>query len=197
MESFKNYRELRFANLAPEVWKKLDEIPRTGWVKRGVKNPETVQEHTVSLRDLAISLFSKLTEFSEEEKQVLIDMLEIHDWPEAIVGDEIVLEDGTEEKNKLKEEKKIKETKAMVQICSSLGDEGKRVMELWLQFEEGKGLVESFARELDKYQAVEKALEFERDQKLSLFQEFKEYASRFIRHPLLVERMNGLNNGAN
>ncbi|MFA6534106.1 MAG: hypothetical protein WCT37_02950 [Patescibacteria group bacterium] len=31
----------------------LYKIPRTGWVKRGVKNPETVGEHTEALIALA------------------------------------------------------------------------------------------------------------------------------------------------
>lgn len=39
--------------LVNQVIERLDQIPRTGWVKRGVKDPETVWEHTLSLVQLA------------------------------------------------------------------------------------------------------------------------------------------------
>ena len=44
----KNQFILKYASLVPDVWQALNEIPRTGWVNRKVKNPESVQEHTVS-----------------------------------------------------------------------------------------------------------------------------------------------------
>ena len=192
MESIKNPRELKFANLAPEVWKRLGEIPRTGWVNRGVENPETVQEHTVSLRNLATDISELLVDFSEEDKNELIDMLEVHDWPEAIVGDEVILTSDPEEKKRLKEDKFRRENDAMIRIAENLGDEGKKILSLWLRFETSQDEVSTFARQLDKYQAVEKAAEFEKSQGIPLFREFRDYVAKDIIHPILIERMTNL-----
>lgn len=66
---------LRFAGVAPATWNTLGQIPRTGWVRRGVKNPESVQEYILDLRRLAYHF--KL--FTDSENKDLLDMLEIHD----------------------------------------------------------------------------------------------------------------------
>lgn len=127
MEEIKNIKELRFANLSLEVWEKLNQIPRTGWVNRGVENPETVQEHTVALRILANEI-SKSTDFTEEERSELLDMLEIHDWPESITGDEVIIMDGSKDKLQLKEAKKKREMDAMIEITKENGRGGSRNM---------------------------------------------------------------------
>ena len=189
MESFEHYSELKFARLAPEVWKKLGEIPRTGWVIRDVENPETVQEHTLALRELVRSFSEALTEFSAEDKQELLDILEVHDWPEAIDGDKLTVTADPEERKKLKEAKFVSEQNAMVKIVESLGEEGKNIFMLWLRFELSDDPVAAFARQLDKYQAVEKAYEYEKSQGKPLFKEFADYAVGDITHPVLVKRV--------
>jgi putative hydrolase of HD superfamily len=192
MENIKILRELKFANIAPEIWKKLGEIPRTGWVNSGVENPETVQDHTVLLRNLAVDISDLLIEFSEEDKNRLVDMLEVHDWPEAIIGDEIILTSDPEEKKRLKDDKFRREKDAMVRITESLGDEGKNILDLWLQFETSQDAISTFARQLDKYQAVEKAAELEKSQGLPLFREFRDSAIKDIIHPVLVQKISDM-----
>jgi 5'-deoxynucleotidase YfbR-like HD superfamily hydrolase len=191
MEEIKNIKELRFAHLAPEIWEKLGQIPRTGWVTRGVENPETVQEHTISLRILANEISGSI-DFTDEEKNELLDMLEIHDWPESITGDEVILMDGSEDKLKAKEEKKKREDDVMIKIVKEMGEEGKIIYELWDRFESSDDKVSDLARQLDKYQAVEKALEYEKKAGILLFKEFRDYANKYITHPILIERMKGL-----
>ena len=56
MESLENQNEatlLKLEEVAPEVYKSLHELKRTGWVERNVENPESVKEHTESLIRLA------------------------------------------------------------------------------------------------------------------------------------------------
>ena len=180
--------KLKFADVAPAVWKKLDEIKRTGWVTRGVQYPETVQQHTISLRALAHEVFSRGKIFSEKEENDLIDMLEVHDWPEAIVGDEVVLEDGSKEKQQAQQSKSERELGAMTQICAAIPN-GTEILNLWLRFEHGDDAVADIARQLDKCQAVEKAMEYEKAQGIALFKEFKDYSIKYITHPLLLERL--------
>ncbi len=181
--------ELAFAHLAPDVWKALGELERTGWVNRKVKNPETVQEHIISLRNLAHSLEG----LSAEEKDELLDMLEVHDWPEAIHGDEVIINYDEEIRKKLKAVKFEKEQEVMAAICSKLGEQGKKIFALWLRFETADDKAAVFGRQLDKYQAVEKSLEYEKVQGMPLFKEFFDYAQKSITHPILVQRMEKLN----
>jgi len=180
-----NSVELKYAHLRPDVWKALGKLKRTGWVDRNVKNPESVQEHTITLRNIAASLDC----FSSEAKSHLLDMLEIHDWPEAIHGDEVILSSDEKELQSLKKIKFENEKKALESICKPLGNKGEEIMSLWLRFESSSDEVSTFARQLDKYQAIEKAFEFEREQKIPLFKEFLDHSKKYIIHPVLIEKL--------
>lgn len=178
--------ELSFANLVPGVWEGLTKLPRTGWVQRGVENPETVAEHTLSLRRLG----KTLGEFSDTERKELLDMLEVHDWPEAVQGDEVILNNGdTETYALLMSTKFEKEQHALRSICEKLGDDGNTIFNLWLRFETSDDTVATFARQLDKYQAVEQALIYEKEQRIPLFREFFGYSREHIVHPVLVAQL--------
>jgi putative hydrolase of HD superfamily len=180
---------LSFAHLVSEVWRELANLPRTGWVRRGVKNPETVAEHTLSLKCLA----KVLGDFSEEDRKELTDMLEIHDWPEAIHGDEVILNEGDNDKYELLKRTKFeKEQNALRSICEKIGGAGDTIFNLWIRFENSDDAVATFARQLDKYQAVEKALEYEKEQHIPLFREFFDYSKKYITHTVLIEQLERL-----
>jgi 5'-deoxynucleotidase YfbR-like HD superfamily hydrolase len=181
--------KLKYAHLAPDVWDALAKIERTGWVMWKVKNPESVQEHIIALRALAASLADSLPDFSKEEMEELVDMLEIHDWIEAIVGDEVIFTDNPEERKAQKAALYEKEHVAMKEISSKLGEEGKKILELWLRFEKADDKIASFARQLDKYQAIEQAAEYQKTQGIPLFEEFYNYSLKSISHPVLLERL--------
>jgi putative hydrolase of HD superfamily len=191
-EPIKKSYELRFASLAPEIWKRLGEIHRTGWVNRGIEDSETVQDHTVALVVLASSISDFLVGFSQVDKQKLLDMLEIHDWPEVIDGDKVILTKDSVERNRLKEAKFISERDAMLKITEVLGVEGKKIFDLWLQFETSEDKVADLARQIDKYQAIEKAFEYEKVLKKPLFREFLDYDRERITNPLLVQKLEDL-----
>jgi putative hydrolase of HD superfamily len=184
--------ELKFAELAPDVWAALQALKRTGWVRRGVNNPESVQEHIIALRNMAASL----PDLSDEEKDGLLDMLEIHDWPEAIHGDEVISSPDKEELALLTAAKFEKEKNALASICGKIGIRGREIMSLWLRFETSSDKAADLARQLDKYQAIEKALEYEKTQGIHLFQEFLETSRDKINHPILLERLSALENEA-
>jgi len=187
-KSQEKIHQLKFAELAPEVWEVLGTIERSGWVKRGVKNPETVRDHTESLLQLACTLEG----LSEDEKDGLLEMLEIHDWPEAIHGDEIARAEDPEERKKQKALKFENEHKALEIICSGLGETGPIILDLWMRFEKLEDSAAQFARQLDKFQAVQKALEYEKTQGLPIFKEFYDGDVGKITHPVLVRGMGKL-----
>lgn len=179
---------LKLEIIAPGVYQSLQDLKRTGWVNRGVENPESVKEHTEALIALAEELSPYL---SLEETNGLIDMLEVHDWPEAIHGDEVILEINPNKRKVLKEVKFENEKKALTKICKDLPN-GEVVMALWLRFETSDDQAAKFGRQLDKYQAVEKALEYEQTQGIALFDEFLRYSINFIHHPVLLQRIEKL-----
>jgi putative hydrolase of HD superfamily len=174
--------------VAPTVYEALHALKRTGWVNRGVANPESVKEHTEALLTLATELLPLL---SPAETDGLIDMIEVHDWPEAIHGDEVILELNPDDRKALKVVKFENERKAMAQICAAL-PEGEALMARWLRFETSDDPAADFGRQLDKYQAVEKALEYEQAQGIPLFDEFLQFSINFIDHPILLARIEEL-----
>ena len=179
---------LTLVKVAPKVYESLQDLKRTGWVQRGVQNPESVKEHTEALVKLALELTPFLT---EDEINGLTDMLEVHDWPEAIHGDEVILELNPDDRKALKDVKFENDRKALVKICEDLPD-GEVIMNLWLRFETSDDPAATFGRQLDKYQAVEKALEYEQTQGIALFDEFLTYSIHFIHHPVLIKRIEQL-----
>jgi putative hydrolase of HD superfamily len=186
LNTFIEIPSLCFANIAPTTWKALGELPRTGWVRRGVKNPESVQEHILDLRRLA----HHFNLFSESENKDLLDMLEIHDWPEAIHGDEVIVVTDNAMRKTRQAAKFEKERDALTTICDPLGDIGATIFLLWIRFETSEDEVASFARQLDKYQAIEKALEYEKSQGIIAFKDFRDYSIRDIKHEFLLEKIN-------
>ncbi len=193
MEGSKELRErvpsLTYADKVPFVWDALKKLERTGWVNRGIKNPETVAEHTIALRELAFEL-PKLT---DEEKDGLLDMLEVHDWPEALCGDEVIIEEDVVKRAELKRAKMAREDEAMKTICKPLGDIGKEIYTLWIRHETSKDPAAILGREIDKYQAIEQALVYEKMCAVpNLFEEFLRYTRPYITHPVLLDRLTQL-----
>lgn len=90
---------------------KLKHLPRTGWVKNQISNPETVASHVLGVTILAATIQHP----KEINKNELINLALFHDLAEAKIGD-IISSKGNktdEKKNKNKEdlEKKYFKTK--------------------------------------------------------------------------------------
>lgn len=186
MKTVEQVFPLRFAHHVPDIWIALEELPRRGWVDRGVKKPESVQDHTISLRGIGFE-----TKLSDYNKSFLLDMLEVHDWPEGVLKiDEVIVTRDAEEKRNKKAIKFEKEYSALRGVCDKLGGMGSEIFNLWLRFEKSDDPLASFARQIDKYQAIEKALEYERTQGIKCFKDFHDYSRNEIKHPFLIRRLN-------
>ncbi|MFZ2072299.1 MAG: HD domain-containing protein [Minisyncoccia bacterium] len=184
-----NSLNLKYAEIAKDVWQALNEIPREGWVRRKVKNPETVQEHSISSRNLVIDMIDLLPEFSTKDILDILDILEVHDYPEKIDGDKVIVTYDKEEKKRLEEEKFISEFNAMSEICNGLGLDGKDIFKLWLRFEEKIDAMSIFAKQIDKYQSIEKAFEYQQKGEKVRAQDFIDYYRNDIVHPVLKQRI--------
>lgn len=178
--------EKHFDN-ALEVVRGLYDIKRTGWIKRGVENPETVGEHTDALIAIGEEVCDKVPEL---DRTKLLRMLQIHDWPEVIVGDMVTATVTADQRQKVEAEKFSKELEAMKKICANLGEEGEKNLALWMEYEEGKTAEGSMSKQIDKLQAMIKAHEYEQaGQGTVTAKEFINHARHKITHPVLLEML--------
>ena len=156
----------------------LYQIPRTGWVDRGVKNPETVGEH---IDDLVIwaKLFPEIIGLDK--------MLKVHDWVEwdPKVGDLRTDPNCPADHRVTKEEKKARELEAMKKICRNLGPYGKFTFSIWWEYEEGKTERAQISFQLNKLHPILKAIFYHKNGEPSCPQEFIDYNGPFIVNPKL------------
>lgn len=183
MADHPNY-PLRFSKNFPAIITALGALPRTGWVQWHITSPESVWEHTLATRELAISYQDHL-QFSDEDFLELLDMIEIHDWPEAIVGDGVILGDEPDV-DTLRRNKKHREWAAMTEICVTTVD-GEKIIALYERYQQGIDRISQLAKQLDKLQAVYQAAIYEQTQsKTGLCNEFVHYTKDLIHDSFLI-----------
>ncbi len=177
-----NFKKARRAFVL-DIIAQLYQTPRTGWVDRGVKNPETVGEHT----DALIALARKYYPFMPE----LIPMLKIHDWAETNkqIGDARTDEHCPPDHRWTKEKKFEVEFATMKKICSRLGASGQRILMLWLEFEENKTACARAGHQLDRLQRVLKAINYQRVGEPVIAQEFIDHDKIHIQDPPLIKAL--------
>lgn len=181
---------LRYADSYPEVVTRLQVLPRTGWVQWQIENPETVWEHILATRELAVTLRDTL-QLREEEFADLLAMIEIHDWPEALVGDDVILGDEPDVAT-LRQQKQKRELAAMQEICSDKAA-GAEIFRLYKRYAHGSDRVAQLVKQLEKLQAVLKAIEYGKTHsKAGLAAEFIHYTRELIHEPALKARFEQL-----
>ena len=125
---------------------------RSGWIKRGVTNPESIADHTCFTMFLALLLIpERISEFKKKvDKNKIIKMLLIHDMAESIVGDKITdLKNIEDQKNEL----------FWVMHFSFLGLKNEfpdcnEIRELYEDFEKRKSPEAKIAKDIDKLEPI-------------------------------------------
>ena len=152
---------IKFFEFASE----LKKIKRTGWIQRGIPNPESVADHSFRLALMALVLGKKLG--MDVEKAVKMAL--VHDLPEAITGD--ISRDNIDEydsiagiKPSVSDKKKIaNEAKALKQIVKLLDKKSRQeIVSLYMEFEERKTKTARLLKELDNLECLLQALEYKR-----------------------------------
>ena len=140
----------------------LKHLDRTGWVRKKVEKPESVAGHMYRM-----ALLSFLApNGSSLDKSKCIKMSLVHDLGESIVGD-ITPHDGVS-----KEEKYQLEKNALERIAKLLPESvGKEICELWNEYEGGVTHESLYVRDLDKFDMIFQAHEYEQKENVDL-QEF-------------------------
>ena len=119
-------------------------------------------------------------------------MIQTHDWPEAIAGDQIAVDYDDEALAEKVEKKRLSESEAMKIICKRFSDvQAKKIMALWQEYEDGQSQEAQIIYQLDKLQAVQKARKYEKMGEPVKTQEFIDYElhKNRITNPVLVEEM--------
>ena len=129
-------------------WMRLKQIPRTGWVRSGIKDPESVAAHSWGMAVLAMELCP-----SELDKTKILELCLVHDLPEIIVGDLTPMDDTS---NKAKNE-----IKAMKILAP-------KWLELFLEYESQETPESKFVKYLDKLDMALMASLYEDEHGLNL-----------------------------
>ncbi|PVD31926.1 hypothetical protein C0Q70_07352 [Pomacea canaliculata] len=137
-------------------------VQRTGWVRKGVKRPESVADHMYRMAMMAMLAPPGL------DVNKCIKMALVHDMAECIVGD------LTPHDSITKEEKHKAEEAAMKEMCTLVGDgTGDQLLALWQDYEEQVSEEAKFVKDLDKLDMVMQAYEYEQlEERPKFLQEF-------------------------
>ena len=144
---------------------RLKELPRTGWIRKKIQNPETVASHSYGVA-LLVLLFAP----KHLNKEKCLKLALIHDIQEVIVGD-ITPFDGISE-----QEKAQAEYSAIKELSSHLCFE--ELQNLFREYEENKTKEARFVRDLDRLDGVLQAIYYDKNLRgeEKAFDEFYKYA---------------------
>ncbi len=128
-----------------ELVSKLKEVNRQGWVDRlGIKNPESVADHSFSMAVMAMVL-SNMTKIDANK---VMKMTLLHDLAESEVGD--ITPGSVSKKNK-----KELEEKSMARILQYLPSEiATECRNLWTEYIDKQTKEAIFVSEIDKLEMI-------------------------------------------
>lgn len=152
---------------------------RSGWVKRGVKNVESVADHSWRAGLMAYML---APEGCDKDKMLKVGL--IHD------ATEIFDEDFNPTSGVTKEEKEKRERVSAEKFFSFLPAKMKKeLQEIWEEFEERKTKEAQFVKQIEILEMLFQALEYEKvdatEQNLIEFIEYEKNNRKIVWHPVL------------
>ncbi|CAF1002677.1 unnamed protein product [Adineta ricciae] len=126
---------------------------RTGWVLHGVEKVESVADHMYRMAVMSLLLPT----LSEESKVRCMKLALVHDLAESVVGD-LTEFDGIP-----KTEKRRRETEAMLYLTSLLpADVGREIFSLFNEYADQKTSESKFVKDLDIFDMLLQAYEYEK-----------------------------------
>lgn len=171
----------------------LKNTPRTGWLKVGVSNPESISDHKLRMSVMALVLAPRL----KCDSKKLVELCLVHDLHESICGD-LILDYSkyySDVTGLSPQEKKEKERNAMKQLFSMLNNKTRKKLEtLWNEFETGKTREAKIARELDKLEMLFQASEYQNAHnfKKTIWEPWLDSNGKSIQHPVLKKLLQEL-----
>jgi len=153
-EDFFNF--LRYAG-------RLKHLDRAGWVRKGVKRPESVASHSYRVALCAFAIKNE-----DIDRLWCMKMALVHDLAEAIVGD-ITPEDGVSDGVK-----HAQEQAALSRIVEGLDDAtAEEISELWKEYAAASTEEARYVKDFDKFDMILQATEYEEEQGMVLEEFFE------------------------
>jgi len=175
--------ELDFLNFIS----KLKHLDRTGWVQMGVKKPESVAGHMY--RMAVMSAFIIDDPSLDASKCIKLSL--VHDMGESIIGD-ITPHDGVDVLTKQK-----LEVDAVSKISGLISkNKGEEIQRLFEEYENGETPEAKLVKDLDRFDMVLQAYEYERSEnKPKFLQQFFDSTREHFKnsHPKIKELVSKLN----
>ncbi|KAJ8634724.1 hypothetical protein MRB53_008991 [Persea americana] len=150
---------------------RLKTTKRTGWIYRGIQDPESISDHMYRMGIMALVA----PDIPGVNRDRCVKMAIVHDIAEAIVGD-ITPSDGIS-----KSEKSRREQEALDYMCKLLGGGSRatEIAELWKEYEENSSPEAKVVKDFDKVEMILQALEYENEQGKDLDEFFQSTAGKF------------------
>lgn len=146
----------------------LKKLERTGWVRRGIKNPESVADHSFRTTIMALVLAKR----AGVDQSKAVKMTLIHELAESIIGD-LTPSDGVSQ-----EKKHQLEVDAFKELCADI-DNGDGLLGLFQEFENNETPEAQFVKRLDKLEMMFQAHEYGIDQPNIDLKSFWDYIKGF------------------
>jgi putative hydrolase of HD superfamily len=155
----------------------LKKTKRTGWLRNGIESAESIADHMHRM-----ALISWILDDPSLNRDRLIKMAIVHDLAEATVGD-ITPDDSI-----TKEEKERMERDAMDEFVKMLGntDHAQELKELWEEYEAGNTPEAIACKDIDKFEMILQAYEYESEYQTKLDSFFASTNGRF-KNPKMIE----------
>ncbi|ORX61865.1 hypothetical protein DM01DRAFT_1403604 [Hesseltinella vesiculosa] len=155
----------------------LKRTKRTGWLDNGIKQPESIADHMHRM-----SIMAMLIDDPKLNRDKCIKMAMVHDLGEAIVGD-ITPHAGVSKEDKFKMEEN-----AMAQFKEWLGDTeaANEIVSLWHEYEQAQTPEALLVKDLDKFEMIVQALEYEKSDAKTLQSFFDSTQGKF-KHPIVKQ----------
>ncbi|XP_076612391.1 5'-deoxynucleotidase HDDC2 [Chaetodon auriga] len=171
---------LRFMKLIGQ----LKRVPRTGWVYRNVKKPESVSDHMYRMAMMSLTITDPTV-----DKDRCIKLALVHDMAECIVGD-IAPSD-----NISKAEKHRREEEAMRHLSGLLPEGLKQeIYGLWEEYETQSSAEARLVKQFDLLEMILQAHEYEElEGAPGRLQEFFDSTAGRFHHPDVLQLISSLN----
>ncbi len=156
---------------------KLKRAKRTGWVLKGIKNSESVAEHT--FRTIATILLFGNDKDTNRDKLIKMGVFRhLGETSEKVNG--LVWEHGTKISNEKKIRKETTEFEVAKSLLSVIPHKQDEYLSLIKEYHEGKTKEAKWLRQVEKLEMAIQAFEYETENNRS-FDEFFENAEYYIK----------------
>ncbi len=159
---------------------KSKRLPRTGWAREKVKNPESAAEHSFRVGVFAMMLAERLG----VDKDKLMKMALIHDLGAALTEDMVWIRWGVVDL-KARDRKEREEIKGIVSLFNDI-EGGNEYIKIFEEMTLRSSKEAKIFWQVDKLEMALQALEYEQEQRKNL-EEFFATADLYIKHPVLRE----------